>query len=210
MAERPTPLQQAYADAPRGSLAALRREARDCRACDLWKPATQTVFGAGAAHARVVLIGEQPGDAEDLAGKPFVGPSGRLLDKALDEAGIDRAALYVTNTVKHFKFEPRGKVRLHKRANAAEQAACRPWLAAEIARIDPRALVCLGAMAAKAVFGNGFGLMRERGRWFTLADGRRAFATVHPSALLRMPSAGRAAAYAAFVRDLALVKDVLD
>jgi DNA polymerase len=210
MPERPTPLQHALAEAPRGSLAALRRAARDCRACDLWQPATQTVFGAGAAHAQVVLIGEQPGDAEDLSGKPFVGPSGQLLDRALADAGVDRAGLYVTNAVKHFKFEPRGKVRLHKRANAAEQAACRPWLAGEIARIDPRALVCLGAMAARTVFGNDFGLMRERGRWFTLADGRRAFATVHPSALLRMPSGDRAAAYAAFVRDLRLIHDVPD
>jgi DNA polymerase len=156
----------------------------------------------------VVVIGEQPGDAEDLSGKPFVGPSGRLLDRALAAADVDRRALYVTNAVKHFKFEPRGKVRLHKRASAAEQAACRPWLAAEIARIDPQALVCLGSMAAQAVFGSGFGLLRERGTWRDLADGRRAFATVHPSYLLRMPSGERDAAWDAFVRDLRLINDV--
>ncbi|KAG9592611.1 hypothetical protein KCV01_g11032, partial [Aureobasidium melanogenum] len=145
-----TPLQKATEDVPEGSLTALRRQASDCRACDLWKPATQTVFGEGPAHARVVVIGEQPGDQEDLAGKPFVGPAGKLFDRALAEAGVARDALYVTNTVKHFKFEPRGKLRLHKRANAEEQAACRRWLAAEIDRIQPAALVCLGAMAAQA------------------------------------------------------------
>jgi DNA polymerase len=210
MAPRSTPLQKALADAPRASLGRLRRDARDCRACDLWRDATQTVFGAGPARARVVVIGEQPGDAEDLRGKPFVGPSGHLLDRALAAAGVDRDALYVTNAVKHFKFEPRGKVRLHKRANAAEQAACRPWLAAEIARIEPQALVCLGAMAAQAVFGRSFGLLRERGAWRELADGRRAFATVHPSYLLRMPSDERDAAWDAFVRDLGLIHEVLD
>lgn len=209
MARRSTPLQKALVDAPRASLARLRHEARDCRACDLWRDATQTVFGAGPARARVVVIGEQPGDAEDLSGKPFVGPSGRLLDRALAAAGVDRDALYVTNAVKHFKFEARGKRRLHKRANAVEQAACRSWLAAEIARIDPQALVCLGAMAAHAVFGSGFGLLRERGAWRELAGGRRAFATVHPSWLLRMPSGERDAAWDAFVRDLRLINDVL-
>ncbi|HET6632128.1 MAG TPA: UdgX family uracil-DNA binding protein [Rhodanobacteraceae bacterium] len=204
-----TPLQKALADAPAGSLSRLRRQARDCRACDLWRPATQTVFGAGPAHARVVLIGEQPGNVEDLRGKPFVGPSGRLLDRALADAGIDHRELYVTNAVKHFRFEPRGKVRLHKRANAEQQAACRPWLAAEVDRIDPRALVCLGAMAAGAVFGSGFGLMRERGQWRTLPDGRRAFATVHPSYLLRMPGDDRDAAYAQFVEELGMIREAL-
>lgn len=204
-----TPLQKAAVDAPEGSLAALRAQARDCRACDLWKPATQTVFGQGPAHARIVVIGEQPGDQEDLAGTPFVGPAGKLFDRALEEAGIDRAELYVTNTVKHFKFEPRGKVRLHKRANAEEQAACRPWLAAEIDRIAPDALVCLGAMAAQAVFGSAFRLMAERGAWRDLPDGRRAFATVHPSYLLRLPDEeAREQGYADFVRDLKLMGDV--
>lgn len=201
-----TPLQKAANDAPEGSLAALRRQAQDCRACDLWKPATQTVFGEGPAHARVVVIGEQPGDQEDLAGKPFVGPAGQLFDRALGEAGVPRDKLYVTNTVKHFKFEPRGKMRLHKRANAEEQAACRRWLAAEIDRIRPGALVCLGAMAAHAVFGASFKLMEQRGQWIELPDGRKAMATMHPSYLLRLPDpAARERAYADFVRDLSLI-----
>ena len=205
-----TPLQKATDDVPEGSLTALRRQASDCRACDLWKPATQTVFGEGPAHARVVVIGEQPGDQEDLAGKPFVGPAGKLFDRALAEAGVSRDALYVTNTVKHFKFEPRGKVRLHKRANAEEQAACRRWLAAEIDRIRPAALVCLGAMAAQAVFGASFRLMTERGCWIELPDGRQAMATVHPSYLLRLPDAQeRERAYADFVRDLSLIQPLL-
>ncbi|KAF1004180.1 MAG: Type-4 uracil-DNA glycosylase [Luteibacter sp.] len=205
-----TPLQKAADEAPEGSLAELRRQAADCRACDLWKPATQTVFGEGPVDARVVVIGEQPGDQEDLAGKPFVGPAGKLFDQALAEVEVPRDRLYVTNTVKHFKFEPRGKVRLHKRANAEEQAACRRWLAAEIDRIRPKALVCLGAMAAQAVFGASFRLMEERGRWIELPDGRRAMATVHPSYLLRLPDpAEQERAYADFVRDLSLMRDLL-
>jgi DNA polymerase len=205
-----TPLQKAAVVAPEGSLTALRQQAKDCRACDLWKPATQTVFGVGPAHARIVVIGEQPGDQEDLAGKPFVGPAGKLFDRALADAGIDREALYVTNAVKHFKFEPRGKRRLHQRANAEEQAACRPWLAAEIDRIEPEALVCLGAMAAQAVFGSSFRLMAQRGAWVDLPDGRKAMATVHPSYLLRLPDeAAREAGYADFVRDLRLMRDVV-
>jgi len=168
------------------------------------------VFGEGRTDARSVVIGEQPGDQEDLAGKPFVGPAGKLFDRALGEAGVDRDALYVTNTVKHFKFEPRGKVRLHKRASAQEQAACRPWLAAELDRVRPDAIVCLGAMAAQAVFGASFRLMAQRGEWIDLPDGRRAMATVHPSYLLRLPDAeAREAGYADFVRDLSLMHDVL-
>ncbi|MGY3232641.1 putative DNA metabolism protein [Luteibacter sp. HA06] len=205
-----TPLQKAAIDAPEGSLAALRKQAKECRNCDLWKPATQTVFGIGPADARVVVIGEQPGDQEDLAGKPFIGPAGKLFDRALEEAGVDRAALYVTNAVKHFKFEPRGKRRLHKRANAEEQAACRPWLAAEIDRIRPQAIVCLGAMAAQAVFGASFRLMAQRGQWLDLPDGARAMATVHPSYLLRLPDEqAREEGYAEFVRDLKLMRDML-
>ncbi|NII56264.1 UdgX family uracil-DNA binding protein [Luteibacter sp. SG786] len=205
-----TPLQKAAVDAPEGSIAALRRRARDCRACDLWKPATQTVFGAGPSDARIVVIGEQPGDQEDLAGKPFVGPAGKLFDRALEEAGIDRSALYVTNAVKHFKFEPRGKVRLHKRANAEEQAACRPWLAAEIERIRPSGIVCMGAMAAQGVFGSSFRLMAQRGQWLETPDGRRAMATVHPSYLLRLPDHdAREAGFADFVHDLKLMHAVL-
>lgn len=205
-----TPLQKAADDAPEGSLTALRRQAKDCRACDLWKPATQTVFGEGPAHARIVVIGEQPGDQEDLAGKPFVGPAGKLFDRALGEAGVERDQLYVTNAVKHFRFEPRGKVRLHKRANAEQQAACRPWLAAEIDRIQPERIVCLGAMAAQAVFGASFRLMAQRGEWLDLPDGRKAMATVHPSYLLRVPDhEDRERAYAEFVRDISLLRDVL-
>jgi DNA polymerase len=205
-----TPLQKAAADAPEGSIAALRKQARDCRACDLWKPATQTVFGTGPSDARIVVIGEQPGDQEDLSGKPFVGPAGKLFDRALGEAGIDRGALYVTNAVKHFKFEPRGKVRLHKRANAEEQAACRPWLAAEIDRIQPDGIVCMGAMAAQALFGSSFRLMAQRGEWLDLPDGRKALATVHPSYLLRLPDhEAREAGFADFVRDLRLIRKLL-
>jgi DNA polymerase len=205
-----TPLQKAVEEAPEGSLTALRRQAKDCRACELWRSATQTVFGEGPADARIVVIGEQPGDQEDLAGKPFVGPAGKVFDKALEDAGVPREAMYVTNTVKHFKFEPRGKRRIHKRANADEQAACRPWLAAEIDRIQPVALVCLGAMAAQAVFGASFRLMAQRGQWITLPDGRRAMATVHPSYLLRLPGeAEREQAYGEFVRDLGLMREVL-
>jgi DNA polymerase len=204
-----TPLQKAAADAPEGSIAALRKQARDCRRCDLWKPATQTVFGAGPQGARIVVIGEQPGDQEDLSGKPFVGPAGKLFDRALEAAGVDRGELYVTNAVKHFKFEPRGKVRLHKRANAAEQAACRPWLAAEIDRIRPEGIVCMGAMAAQAVFGSAFRLMAQRGQWLDLPDGRKALATVHPSYLLRLPDHdAREAGFADFVRDLALIHEL--
>jgi DNA polymerase len=190
------------------SIAGLRREARQCRACPLWKPATQTVFGEGPEDARVVVIGEQPGDQEDLAGKPFVGPAGKLFDRALADAGLDRDDLYVTNTVKHFKFEQRGKRRLHKSANAAEQAACRGWLDAELARIRPRRILCLGAMAAQAIFGRGFRLMHQRGEWIDLDDGRQAIATVHPSYLLRLRGDDeRADAYAQFVRDLRRLRD---
>src|SRR5688500_3150474 len=188
----PLPLAKPVAIVPTGALTTLRRKARACRACPLWKPATQTVFGEGPVDAVAMLIGEQPGNAEDLAGRPFVGPAGALLDQALAEAGLERATLYLTNTVKHFKFEPRGKVRLHKRANAAEQAACRPWLAAELDRLQPRLLVCLGAMAAQAVFGASFRVTRERGRWIELGAGRRGLATWHPSAVLRARDADRA------------------
>jgi len=191
-------------------LAALRLEAAACRACPLWQPATQTVFGEGPVDARVMLLGEQPGDQEDLAGRPFVGPAGQLLDRALKELGLDRRAMYVTNTVKHFKFEPRGKRRLHARANAAEQAACRQWLEAELDRVRPRLIVCLGAMAAQAIFGSGFRLLEERGRWLALADGAQALATVHPSYLLRLSAAERDVAWPAFMRDLALLRQALE
>jgi DNA polymerase len=189
-------------------IAELRDDARACRACPLWKPATQTVFGEGPDNARVMFIGEQPGDAEDLSGHPFVGPAGKLFDRALTELRIARKRVYVTNVVKHFKFEVRGKLRLHKRANAAEQAACRRWLDAELAALAPRRVVCLGAMAAQALLGRKFGLMRERGKWIEREDGLRVLATVHPSFVLRQRgSEARDAAYAGFVDDLAKLKD---
>jgi DNA polymerase len=192
--------------APVGTLAGLRTQARECRACALWKPATQTVFGEGPEDAEVVFIGEQPGDQEDLGGKPFIGPAGKLFDRALAETGIDRTQVYVTNTVKHFKFEPRGKFRPHKRASTEEQKACWPWLAAELEQIKPKKIVCLGSMAASAMFGSRFKLLQERGQWRALEDGTRAFATVHPSYLLRLPDAAvRESAYREFVRDLELL-----
>jgi uracil-DNA glycosylase family protein len=191
------------------SLEALRDAAAGCKRCDLWKPATQTVFGAGPASARILLVGEQPGDAEDLAGLPFVGPAGGMLDRALEELGLDRRRMYVTNAVKHFKFERRGKVRLHKSPNPAEQRACRLWLEGEIERIRPKVVVCLGAIAARNVLGTKFGLMKQRGTWQALPDGTRAFATVHPSWILRQrDSESRDAAYRGFVADLALLLDL--
>src|SRR6476661_20485 len=190
------------------SLDALRHAAAGCKRCDLWKPATQTVFGAGPDNARILVVGEQPGDAEDLSGLPFVGPAGGMLDRALEELGLDRRRMYVTNAVKHFKFERRGKVRLHKSPNPAEQRACRLWLEGEIERIRPMVVVCLGAIAARNVLGTKFGLMKQRGTWQALADGTRAFATVHPSWVLRQTdSQSRDAAYKGFVADLSLLLD---
>ena len=199
----PPPLAKPVDAVPQGSLATLRHEAANCRRCPLWRFATQTVFGAGPANARMMLIGEQPGAQEDLQGQPFVGPAGVLLRDVLAEAGLDASRLYLTNTVKHFKFQPRGKARLHKRANAAEQAACRPWLAAELARVRPQVVVALGAMAAQTLFGNAFGLMRERGQWRRLGTDTQALATWHPSAILRMRPPQRDAARTQLVADLA-------
>ena len=170
----------------RPTLQSLRRAAAGCRACDLWRRGTQTVFGEGAAKASVMLVGEQPGDKEDRAGRPFVGPSGGLLDKALERAGIDRADVYVTNAVKHFNWEPRGKRRIHKKPNASEVAACRPWLDAELALVDPDVVVCLGATAAQALLGKDFRVSRRRGE-LVEQDGRLVVATVHPSSVLRAP-----------------------
>jgi uracil-DNA glycosylase len=184
----------------------LRAAAAGCRACDLWKDATQTVFGEGAPDADVMLVGEQPGDAEDLAGHPFVGPAGRLLDRALLEAGIDRGRAYVTNVVKHFKWVRRGKVRLHQKPNAAEIHACRPWLDAELAVVRPRALVCLGATAAQALLGPGFRVTRQRGELLDSDLAPYVLATVHPSSILRAPDdEARDLAYKGFVADLATV-----
>jgi DNA polymerase len=191
------------------SLRAIREAAALCKRCDLWRPATQTVFGHGPARARVLVVGEQPGDKEDLAGVPFVGPAGRLLDQALEELGIGREALYLTNAVKHFKFEPRGKARIHKSPTPAEQKACHLWLERELATVKPEVVVALGAIGAKAVFGPKFGLMKQRGEWQALPDGRRGFATVHPSWVLRQrDSASREAAFRGFVADLALLTEI--
>ena len=184
----------------------LRAAAAGCHGCDLWAQATQTVFGEGAAGADVMLVGEQPGDAEDLAGRPFVGPAGRLLDQALAEAGIDRDRAYVTNAVKHFKWVRRGKVRLHQKPTAAEVHACRPWLEAELAVVRPRVLVCLGATAAQALLGPSFRVTRQRGELLDSDLAPKVLATVHPSSILRAPDAeARELAYKGFVADLVRV-----
>jgi len=171
----------------RPTLGTVRSAAKDCRACDLWARGTQTVFGEGAKKASIMLVGEQPGDQEDLAGHPFVGPAGKLLDRALAAAGIDRAAVYVTNVVKHFKWEPRGKRRIHKKPNAAEISACRPWLDTEIQLIKPSAIVCLGATAAQALLGRAFKVTAHRGEFVESPLAPLVLATVHPSSLLRAP-----------------------
>jgi DNA polymerase len=187
----------------RPTLSSVRGAASECQACDLWKRATQTVFGEGAARARLMLVGEQPGDAEDLAGRPFVGPAGKLLDQALEAAGIDRGAVYVTNVVKHFKWEPRGKRRIHKKPNAGEIAACRPWLETEIQLVKPRALVCLGATAAQALLGRQFKVTAHRGQFIESPLAPLVLATVHPSSLLRAPDAEtRRRETARFIGDL--------
>jgi uracil-DNA glycosylase len=163
----------------------LCEAAKTCKNCGLWKLGTQTVFGEGSAHSKLMLVGEQPGDQEDLAGKPFVGPAGKLLDSALVEAGIDRKKVYVTNAVKHFKWEPRGKRRIHKKPNAAEIAACRPWLDAEIAAIRPKIIVCLGATAAQSLLGKDFRVTQHRGEFIDSPLAPYVAATVHPSSILR-------------------------
>lgn len=169
------------------SLTDLQETAKNCKACDLWKNVTQTVFGEGTPSAKIMFIGEQPGDQEDLQGKPFVGPAGKLLDSALVEAGIDRKEVYVTNAVKHFKWEPRGKRRIHKKPNAAEIAACRPWLDAEIAALQPKVIVCLGATAAQTLFGRDFRVTLHRGEFLKSPLAPFVMATVHPSSILRAP-----------------------
>ncbi|HUR35685.1 MAG TPA: UdgX family uracil-DNA binding protein [Vicinamibacterales bacterium] len=190
----------------RPTIRGLRTAARECRACPLYRTATQTVFGEGPARAPLMLIGEQPGDQEDRSGHPFVGPAGALLDRALAEAGIDRAAVYVTNVVKHFKWEPRGKRRLHKKPRASEIAACRPWLDTEIALVRPRAIVCLGATAAQALLGASFRVTAHRGVFIESPLAPLVLATVHPSSLLRAPDAAtRRRETRRFVDDLRLV-----
>jgi uracil-DNA glycosylase len=195
---------------PSPSLKMLREEAAHCRACPLWKNATQTVFGEGPQHAQVVLVGEQPGDKEDLAGKPFVGPAGLMLDRALKEAGIDRKKVYVTNAVKHFKFVPRGKIRLHQKPTTPEIKACRQWYERELASIRPALVVAMGATAAQSVFGRMTPINKNRGRLIDLEDGIQALVTVHPSYLLRQPDAeAKAREYARFVGDLKIAAERL-
>lgn len=185
---------------------ALREAASGCRACPLWRGATQTVFGAGAARASVMLVGEQPGDREDRTGKPFVGPAGRLLDRAISEAGIDPRRTYTTNVVKHFKWKPRGKRRIHQKPSKMEVDACRPWLEAELARVRPEVVAVLGATAAGALLGSGFRVTRSRGELIEVDFAPAAVATVHPSSILRArDDAERAEAFADFVSDLRVV-----
>jgi DNA polymerase len=184
----------------------LRAAAAGCKACPLWKTGTQTVFGEGPEEAEVMMVGEQPGDREDVQGRPFVGPAGALLDRALEEAGIDRNRVYVTNVVKHFKWRPRGKKRIHQKPNAEEIAACRPWLEGELAAVKPRVLVCLGATAAQALYGSKFRVSRERGHFVDSPLAPRATATVHPSSILRAPDdESRKLAMKELVRDLKVV-----
>jgi DNA polymerase len=190
---------------PDADLASLAAAAKQCRGCPLYRDATQTVFGRGPANARVVLVGEQPGDQEDLRDAPFVGPAGEVLDRALGEAGLDREALYVTNAVKHFKFVLRGKRRIHQTPRLSEIVACRPWVEAELARLGPETLVCLGATAARALLGDGFRLMRDRGRVFTTRWAPQTLATLHPSAVLRgEDAAAQERLYGMLVEDLRL------
>jgi DNA polymerase len=184
----------------RPSLKKLREAAAGCKACPLWEQATQTVFGEGSADADVIFVGEQPGDREDLEGRPFVGPAGRLLDNGLEEAGIDRSKVYLTNIVKHFKWKPQGKRRIHQKPNSREIAACRPWLDAELAVLKPRVLVCLGATAAQALLGRDFRVSRQRGELVDSPLAPKTIATVHPSSILRAED--RDLQFREFVRDL--------
>jgi uracil-DNA glycosylase len=191
---------------PKATISKLREAADECKACDLWKLGTQTVFGEGAAKARVMFVGEQPGDQEDIQGRPFVGPAGKLLDKALAEAGIDRKDIYVTNAVKHFKWEPRGKRRIHKKPNSMEITACKPWLDAEIDALQPQIIVCLGATAAQALLGRQFKVTAQRGEWVPSELAPFVMATVHPSSLLRAPDEEtRRLEMQRFISDLKLI-----
>jgi len=196
---------------PRPTIRKLRVVAAGCKACDLWKIGTQTVFGEGKQTSTVMFVGEQPGDREDLAGRPFVGPAGALLDKALAEAGIDRAKVYLTNVVKHFKWEPRGKRRIHKKPNAREIGACRPWLEAEIRVVKPRAIVCLGSTAAQAVIGPKFKVSIQRATFVDSPLAPLVTATVHPSSILRAPSdEARREETARFIADLRKIRKAIE
>ncbi|HET7434183.1 MAG TPA: UdgX family uracil-DNA binding protein [Thermoanaerobaculia bacterium] len=195
---------------PRPSLPKLRAVAAECTACHLYKLGTQTVFGEGKSSSLIMFIGEQPGDKEDLEGRPFVGPAGALLDKSLDEAGIDRAKVYVTNVVKHFKWEPRGKRRIHKKPNAVEITACRPWLEAEVRVVKPRAIICLGSTAAQAIIGPKFRVSVQRGQFVDSPLAEYVTATVHPSSILRAPTdEARRVERARFIDDLKKIREVL-
>lgn len=193
-----------------GNLEDLKKAAKNCQACDLWKRGTQTVFGEGAPNAKIMFVGEQPGDQEDLEGRPFVGPAGKLLDRALVDAGIDRKKVYVTNAVKHFKWEPRGKRRIHKKPNAVEIAACRPWLDAEIAALRPKIIVLLGATAAQSLLGRDFRVTQHRGEFLQSGLASFVMATVHPSSILRAPDEqARHDAMKQFIADLKKIARVL-
>ena len=192
------------------TLAALREAVQTCKACGLYRDATQAVLGDGDEGAEVMFVGEVPGDKEDLAGEPFVGPAGRVLDQAMERAGIDRRRVFVTNVVKHFKFEPRGKRRIHQKPNAEEIAACRPWLQAELEMTRPKVVVCLGATAAKALIGSKFRVTRDRGRWVESDLAPRVMGTVHPSSIIRAPDdEARHAAMEDFVRDLEVAAEAI-
>jgi len=194
----------------RRTLPALREAVQGCRGCDLYRNATQAVFGEGARHAEVLFVGEQPGDKEDLAGKPFVGPAGQLLDKALEEAGIDRAQTYVTNAVKHFKWQPRGKRRIHQKPSWSETVACRPWLEAELEAVRPHVVACLGATAAQSLLGRDFRVTQRRGELLESDLAEHVIATVHPSSILRQQDdESRRAELEAFVDDLRVVAGLL-
>ncbi len=193
------------------TLPSLKEAAADCKACDLWERGTQTVFGEGRRRAQILFVGEQPGNEEDLTGKPFVGPAGKLLDAALEEAGIDRSQAYVTNVVKHFKWEPRGKRRIHKKPNAQEIAACRPWLQAEIALIKPKIVVALGATAAQALLGPQFRVTKQRGEFLESTFAPYIMATVHPSSILRAPDEEtRRLEHRRFVEDLKKLAQIIN
>jgi uracil-DNA glycosylase len=188
----------------------LKAASAECRGCDLYRNATQTVFGEGDTSSGVIFVGEQPGDEEDLKGRPFVGPAGRLFDKALKEAGIDREKIYLTNTVKHFKWKPQGKRRIHQKPNAAEITACDPWLRSELIMVQPKILVCLGATAAQSLLGKQFRVTQMRGKWLESELAPNTIATIHPSAILRTPGELRDAAFADFVSDLVIVAEAID
>jgi DNA polymerase len=195
----------------KAKLAKVAAEARACTRCPLYRNATQTVFGEGAVGARLMLVGEQPGDQEDLAGKPFVGPAGKMLDKALADAGVDRADVYVTNVVKHFKNEPRGKRRLHKKPNRSEVEVCKVWLDQEIVLVHPEFVLAMGVTAASSLVGKAVTLSKLRGKEIAFADGQRGMVTLHPSSILRTPDEmGRRQAYAGLVKDLKLARKAVD